>query len=69
MKTSDSEKDRVAQLLFADGRTLHRLANLKKGNASPKYDPEDLQLRAERTVRRRASRYADAFRGLVEKTR
>jgi hypothetical protein len=58
--TTEDEKRKVADALFADGRIIHDLSNLRKGNSSPKYNGEGVRKRATDTVETRAKRYGKA---------
>ena len=64
MQTSAEMKKQVADLLFQEGRVIHRLANLKKGNSAPTFDGGALMADA-----KRAARYASAVQGLVDESR
>lgn len=65
--TSKEEKERVADLLFQEGRAIDELSNLRKGNESRKYDGDSVIQRSERTVDVRAARYGTAVRKMTDK--
>ncbi len=63
--TSEKEKREVAEALFADGRPLNTISNLRKGNSSPLYDGKSVLERAASTAKRRAGRYGKAIVGMA----
>lgn len=65
IKTDEVEKIRLAKLFFTEGRPIHEISNLKKGNSSPEYDSESLRERSKNTAKVRAARYASAVKGMV----
>ena len=67
--TTEEQKQKVADLLFTEGRVIDTLSNLKKGNESREYDGDSVLQRSARTVEVRARRYGNAVLGMTDKKR